>query len=197
MCSVADEVSGSPWARLMAGNRRYVAGQPTHPDQTPARRGELAAGQRPFAAILGCADSRVSPEILFDQGLGHLFVVRVAGNIVDNAVLGSLEYAVAHLGVRLIVVLGHTDCGAVQAAVEGSAHEGAIARVVEAILPAVKLARSQPGPPVDNAVRANVVRTVERLRSAEPVLAAAVNQGRLQIRGAIYDLATGVVQQVE
>lgn len=197
MCSVADEVSGSPWARLMAGNRRFVAGQPAHPDQTPARRSELAAGQRPFAAILGCADSRVPPEILFDQGLGHLFVVRVAGNIGDDAVLGSLEFAVESFGVGLIVVLGHTRCGAVQAAVEGGAYEGAIARVVEAILPAVKLARSQPGPPVDNAVRANAVRMVERLRSAEPVLAAAVNHGRLQIRGAIYDLATGIVQQVK
>ncbi len=196
MCSVADEEGGSPWARLMAGNRRYVAGQPTHPDQTPARRRELAAGQRPFAAILGCADSRVPPEILFDQGLGSLFVVRVAGNIVDDAVLGSLEYAVGHLGVHLIVVLGHTGCGAVQAAAAGGTHTGAITRVIEAILPAVELARPQPGALVDNAVHANVVRLVEQLRAAEPVLAPAVAHGELQIAGAIYNLSNGLVQEV-
>jgi len=192
---VADEEGGSPWARLMAGNRRYVAGQPTHPDRTPARRRELAAGQRPFAAILGCADSRVPPEILFDQGLGSLFVVRVAGNIVDDAVLGSLEYAVEHLGVSLVVVLGHTGCGAVQAAISGGSPAGAIARVVDAILPAVEIAQAMPGAVAENAVRVNVARMVRQLAAAEPILATAQAEGRLQITGAMYDLFTGIVQE--
>ncbi len=195
MCSVADDTGGSPWTRLLEGNRRYAAGQPAHPDQAPARRQELVAGQHPFAAILGCADSRVPPEILFDQGLGSLFVVRVAGNIVDDVVLGSLEYAAEHLGVSLIVVLGHTHCGAVHAAAAGGAHEGAVARLIEALRPAVEVARTQPGDLVNHAVRANVVRAVGQLRDAQPVLAAAAAQGRLQITGAIYDLSTGMVQE--
>lgn len=195
MCSVAENEVGSPWARLLAGNRRYVTGQPAHPDQAPARRQELLAGQHPFAAILSCSDSRVPPEILFDQGLGSLFVVRVAGNIVDNAVLASLEYAVEHLGVDLIVVLGHTNCGAVQAAAAGNVHEGAIARLVEAILPAVEAARVQPGNLVDNAARANVGRVAEQLRTAQPVLARAAALGELQIITAIYDLSTGIVRE--
>jgi carbonic anhydrase len=99
----------------MAGNQRYVQHKEEHPDQSPARRSELEAGQHPFAVILGCADSQVSPELLFDQGLGDLFVIRVAGNIVDDAVLGSIEYAVEHLGTKLIMVTGHEKCAAVSA----------------------------------------------------------------------------------
>ncbi|HEY4484757.1 MAG TPA: carbonic anhydrase, partial [Nitrospiria bacterium] len=103
---------------LMEGNARYVEGKMLHPNQAADRMGELAKGQHPFAVILGCADSRVPPEIVFDQGLGDLFVLRVAGNIADDAVIGSIEYAVEHLGTTLVFVLGHERCGAVSAAVE-------------------------------------------------------------------------------
>jgi hypothetical protein len=106
--------------RLVEGNKRFVAGSTTHPDQTAERRTETAKGQHPFAIILTCADSRLSPEILFDEGIGDLFVVRNAGNLLDDHVLGSIEYAVEHLHATLIVVLGHTKCGAVSAAVAGS-----------------------------------------------------------------------------
>src|SRR6476661_5513416 len=104
-------------AKLMAGNQRYTRHKEQHPDESLARRKELIGGQHPFAIVLGCADSRVSPELLFDQGLGDLFVIRVAGNIADDAILGSIEYAIEHLGAKLILVLGHEKCGAVSAAV--------------------------------------------------------------------------------
>jgi len=190
--------AGEALERLLTGNRRFATGAPTFPNQTPARRQELVAGQKPFAAILGCSDSRVPPEIIFDQGLGDLFVVRVAGDIVDNASLGSLEYAVEHLGVPLILVLGHSGCGAVQAAVAGGAHEGSIHVLVAAIEPAVEVARLEPGPLLENAVRANVQLVVRQLRSAGPVLAPSESHdkplaGDLQILGALYDLASGVV----
>jgi carbonic anhydrase len=182
------------WESLAAGNRRYVAGEQGHPDQTPERRRELAGGQRPFAAILGCSDSRVPPELIFDQGLGDLFVVRVAGNIVDAATLGSLEYAVHHLGVSLIVVLGHSSCGAVQATLMGGRPEGSIAALVAALQPAVEVARQQPGPLLDNAVRANVTLVAAQLQAAEPILAPAVASGALRVEAGVYSLTSGAVE---
>jgi carbonic anhydrase len=178
--------------RLLAGNRRYVSGARAFPDQTLARRQELVAGQKPFAAILSCSDSRVVPEIIFDQGLGNLFVVRVAGNIVDDALCGSLVYAVEHLGVPLILVLGHSGCGAVQLVIAGGPEEESLEALVAAIESAVELARSEPGPLLENAVRANVVLTVGQLRSAAG-LATCAAKGDLEILGAVYDLASGVV----
>jgi carbonic anhydrase len=187
---MADEALG----RLVAGNQRFVAGRQAYPDQTPAHRLELAAGQHPFAAILGCADSRVPPEIIFDQGLGNLFTVRVAGNIVDNASLGSLEYAVKHLGVPLIIVLGHSGCGAVQAAMASDVTQGQIATLVAAIQPGVRLAKTGPGEVLDQAVRINVAMVVRQLRAAAPILAPLVEDGSIRILGAHYDLASGVVE---
>lgn len=189
--------AGEALERLLAGNRRYVTAMHIHPDQTPARRQELVAGQTPFAAILSCSDSRVVPEIIFDQGLGHLFVVRVAGNIVDNATLGSLEYAVRHLGVPLVLVMGHTGCGAVTAAVESAEDEGQIRTLIAAIQPAVALARNEPGPLVDNAVRANVRLAVRRLEDAAPVLAPCVALGQVMIAGGVYDLRSGAVDLLD
>ena len=184
--------------RLVEGNKRFVGGKPRHPNQGARRRGEVARGQHPFAVVLGCADSRVPPEVVFDQGLGDLFVVRVAGNIADDAVVGSLEYAVEHLGARLIMVLGHAKCGAVAAAVEAAGKPGAlpghVGSLVNPILPAVQEARGQPGDLLDNAVRANVERVVRRLQSSEPVLAEMVKGGKGKIVGARYDLGTGEVQ---
>jgi carbonic anhydrase len=183
--------------RLLAGNQRFVAGNATHPNQSPVRRQEVVAEQQPVAAILGCADSRVPPEIIFDQGLGDLFTVRVAGNGVNAATLGSLEYAVDQLGVRLIVVLGHSSCGAVRAALSGHAGAGQISTLVASIQLAVQLSSGQPGDAVDRAVRANAAMVARQLRSAAPVLAPLVSGGRLRIAAAYYDLAGGVVELLE
>ena len=186
--------------QLIAGNERYVARKARHPNRTVKRRMEIASGQHPFAVILGCADSRVAPEIVFDQGLGDLFVVRVAGNIANDAVIGSIEYAVAHLGSRLVVVLGHEKCGAVAAAVEvaekGAALPGHLPAVVQPILPAVGAVRDQPGDRLDNAVRANVRLVVGRLRSSEAVLKPMLIDGRIQIVGRRYDLTSGFVDLI-
>ena len=180
-------------ARLMDGNRRYVEGVRVFPGQSLERRKELVAGQRPLAAILSCSDSRVVPEMIFDQGMGDLFVVRVAGNIIDEATCASLEYAVCHLGVRLIMVLGHTGCGAVKAAIAGDAHEGSLAGLLAAIQPAVESARSDPGPLDENTVRRNVELVVDALQCMAPVLSTATCTGDVQIVGAVYDLASGAV----
>jgi carbonic anhydrase len=184
--------------QLAEGNARYVAGQPSHPHQDGARRTEVAAGQKPFAVVVGCSDSRTAPEILFDQGLGDLFVTRLAGNVVDDAALGSIEFAVAKLGARMVVVLGHEKCGAVTAAVDAEtkgtvlpAHLGAF---VDAIKPAAESVKDLPGDPVDNADCANVKWIVGKLKTSNPVLAPLVQSGELQIVGARYDLDDGKVE---
>jgi carbonic anhydrase len=180
--------------KLMQGNRRYLFARMSHPVSNEERRREVAKAQHPFAVILGCADSRVSPEIVFDEGLGDLFVVRVAGNIVDDAILGSIEYAVEHLGTSVVLVLGHERCGAVQAAVAGGEAPGHVGVLVQCIRPAVDSTRGLPGDPVDNAVRANVTIMVQQLRRSTPILSAAVAAGKLRIVGGRYDLDTGVVE---
>jgi carbonic anhydrase len=180
--------------RLLQGNQRYVAGKTTHPDQTAERRLGLANGQAPFAIILTCADSRVAPELFFDQGLGDLFVIRNAGNILDDHVIGSMEYAVEHLHAGLIVVVGHGQCGAVSAAVAGGEVPGHIRSVTEAIAPALEDARNLPGDKVDNAVRANAQRVAGILTHVEPFLKTATKEGHLKIVAARYDLSTGQVE---
>ncbi len=184
--------------KLRAGNRRFVAGNRLYPNQSPAHRQSLVADQQPFATVLGCSDSRVPPELIFDQGLGDLFTVRVAGNIVDDATLGSLEYAVQHLHVPLVVVLGHSSCGAVQAALAGGSPPGKIASLVAAIQPALEKTVRKPGETPDqalaNAVKRNVTRVVQQLRTAAPILSPLVNQEKIMIVGAYYDLASGVVE---
>jgi carbonic anhydrase len=182
---------------LSRGNMRFAGGWPTHPHQTRERRLEFAPGQRPFAAILSCSDSRVPPEIVFDQGLGDLFVVRTAGHTLDSAVLGSLEYAAVHLEVPLVVVLGHTGCGAVAAAVEGGEHHGHLGHLVEAIRPAVEKAGKEPGNLLDRAVRENVIRVVGELQGSRPILAPLVQDEALLIVGAVYSLETGRVEFLE
>jgi len=181
-------------SRLVDGNARYVGGWPTHPHEARERRLEIASVQRPFAAILGCSDSRVPPEIVFDQGLGDLFIVRTAGHVVDHMVLASLEYAVEHLKVPLIVVLGHTRCGAVAAAVEGGEHPGHLGRLVEAIRPAVEAAEDERAHLLDRAVRENVIRVVAELEASRPVLAYLVQEETVSIVGAVYALETGRVE---
>ncbi len=185
------------WQELLSGNKRYVEGNPTHPNQSIARRQEMAKGQHPRAAVLACADSRVSPEIVFDQGLGDLFVVRVAGNVVNDPILGSLEYAVEHLGTQLIVVLGHQRCGAVGAACAGGEAPGHLGSLLQALAPAVdKISESEAGR-VDLVAKENVRMTVKSLRSCGPILEEFVRQGKLEVAGAFYDLDTGAVEIVE
>jgi len=180
--------------KLFDGNKRYVAAKMIYPDQTALRRSEIAKGQHPFAVILGCSDSRVPPEVIFDQGLGDLFVIRVAGNITDNVVLGSIEYAGEHLGVRYIMVLGHEGCGAVEATVKGGHAPGHIDCIVKAIRPVLKKIKNSPGDQLDNAIRANVARVVEQLKSSKPILAELFKKGELVIDGARYDLEDGNVR---
>lgn len=182
--------------KLMEGNHRYVSSKFARPNSSAKRRADVAKGQHPFAVILGCADSRVPPEIVFDQGLGDLFVVRVAGNIADPASIGSIEYAVEHLGVRLVLVLGHERCGAVDATVKGADAPGHIGKLVDAIRPAVEKIKDQPGDMVDNAVRANVKLVVEQLETSEGILTDRVVEGKLKIVGGRYDLETGIVEPV-
>jgi len=181
-------------ARLMEGNRRHVAHREQHPDMQVQRRRELAkTGQHPFAIVLGCADSRVPPELLFDQGLGDLFVIRDAGNVVDDAVLGSIEYAVEHLGVRLIMVLGHENCGAVSAAVAGGEAHGHIKALVDAIHPAVEESAKEPGDKIHNCVLANARRTAKLIRESEPTLKPLAASAHIQVVSADYDMYLGKV----
>ena len=190
-------------ADLMAGNKRFVAGRPEGPRRRPEDYAPLAAGQFPQAAIIACSDSRVPPEILFDQGVGDLFVIRIAGNVIGGTgpvVKGSVEYAVAELKVPLIMVLGHSNCGAVKAAVKHiDDHEdlpGSIDELVNLIKPAVEQVRDKPGDMLANAIRANVELGVARLKGLEPILAGPVRAGKLKVVGATYDLATGRVKMV-
>jgi carbonic anhydrase len=183
--------------RLKIGNARFVAGQLLHERQDGARRKEVANGQKPFAVIVSCADSRVPPEIIFDQGIGDLFVLRVAGNLADNAIIGSIEYAVEHLGSKLVVVMGHERCGAVKATLEGGVPEGHIGSLVEAIRPAVAKVRGKGGDELDNAVRTNAKLVAEELRSSKPILEEKVKEKKLKVVAARYDLDSGVVEVLE
>ncbi len=183
--------------KLLRGNQRYVEGHSKHPNSSPSSRKKCAQGQSPATAVLACADSRVAPEILFDQGLGDLFVTRVAGNLANSMILGSLEYAVEHLGTRLIVVLGHKRCGAVGAAVSGKTLPGHMPSLTRPIARAVKKTKKQPGDAVDNAAKENVRRVVKRIRACKPILDKRVDKGTLEVVGAFYDLDTGEVEPLE
>ncbi|HQE81155.1 MAG TPA: carbonic anhydrase [Syntrophorhabdaceae bacterium] len=191
---MADLRKKEPLELLMEGNKRYVSGKPIHPNQDTARRTELSSGQRPFAVIVGCSDSRVPPEIIFDQGIGDIFVIRVAGNIVDDVALGSIEYAVEHLGTELVVVLGHSKCGAVTATVKGGEAHGHIGSIVHIIMPAVEKAKTQQGDMVENAIRNNMDMVTEAIKSAEPIITKSIKEGRLKVISAYYDIDTGVVE---
>lgn len=185
-------------ARLLEGNKRFVANKMFHPNEGMEQRAKLATGQWPFAAVLGCADSRVPPELVFDHGLGDIFTVRVAGNIVEDAGSGSMEYAVEHLGVPLIVVLGHERCGAIKATIEALESQGEvpghIAELVKKLKPAVDASKSQPGDKVDNAVRENAKRMTAELANLEPILKEKVKEGKLKVVAMRYDLDTGAVE---
>ena len=194
--SAAQISSAAARARLVAGNKRYASDQPLRVNHS-ARRVAVAPAQMPFAIVLGCSNFRVPPEILFDQGLGDIFTVRVAGNIADDLAIGSMEYAVEHFATPLIVVLGHEGCGAVSAAVaavaSGVLPPPHIASVVTALQPAVVASKDMPGDAVENAITTHVRQTVAALKASGPILADAVEHGRLEIIGAEYHLHSGAV----
>jgi carbonic anhydrase len=191
--SAAGPTASAVIAELKSGNEHHARHQYAHPHQSAARQRELATGQHPHAVILTCADSRVAPEIVFDQGLGDLFDIRVAGNIAGDAEIASIEYAAEHLHTPLVVVMGHQSCGAVAAAIEGGHPPGHLPTLVTAIHPAVEQARGMPGDLSDNAVRINVEHVVQQLRSSKPILAKLVAEKKLKIVGAVYSLKTGEV----
>jgi len=183
---------------LKEGNRNFLTDSPVRSAVGRKRRLEIAQSQAPFAVYVTCSDSRVSPELLFGRGLGELFIIRNAGNTVDTVALGSIEYAVAELGVPLVVVMGHERCGAVAAAAsvvrDNATFPGAIGRMVEPIIPAVLKAQGQPGDLIDNSIRENVRRVANQLRTAtDPLLLEPQRTGRLKVVGAYYDLDTGSV----
>ena len=187
----------SAWKALKEGNERFVAGQPEHPSQSIEHRASLAEEQKPTAVVFGCADSRVAAEIIFDQGLGDMFVVRTAGHVIDSAVLGSVEYAVTVLNVPLIVVLGHDSCGAVKAtlaALDGGAVPGGYVRdVVERVTPSILLGRRDGLTRVDEFETRHVNETAAQLRSRSTAIADRVDAGALAIAGVTYQLADGRV----
>ena len=177
---------------LVEGNSRFVQDKRLNPHQSRLRLAEIATEQHPFASILCCADSRVPAEMIFDAGLGDLFVVRIAGNVVSPRVMGSLEYSTKILGSQLIVILGHERCGAVTAAVEGTVEDGEIGTFVEDIKPALARVKDLEGDRINNAVIANVQYQLEVLNKSK-LLTNLVTQGKLQIVGGRYDLDTGEV----
>jgi carbonic anhydrase len=190
--------------QLMDGNGRFASGQAHSPRRRPEDFRAVAAGQNPVAVVVACADSRVSPELLFDMGVGDLFVIRVAGNVVDGAgvtVKGSIEYAIAELNVPLVIVLGHTNCGAVKAAVkhidQKDSLPGGINGLVELIKPAVTKVQGEPGDIYDNATRENVRIGVDKLKSLQPILAPRVAAGSVKVVGGIYDLRSGKVELLQ
>jgi carbonic anhydrase len=184
--------------QLMAGNARYAANRPQERN-FDAGRAERVTTQRPIAAILGCADSRVAPEYVFDEGPGKLFVVRVAGNVLDDDGAASLEYAVKFLGVRLVLVLGHRNCGAVDAAIkavkDGAELPGHLPGLIDAIRPAVLAAQAtQPTDLLSAAIAENVLQTEGHVTTSTPILSQAASSGQLKVAGGVYDLATGRVR---
>jgi len=178
-------------AKLKEGNLRFATSEVSQSKPTAARRAETAQAQHPFAIIVGCADSRTAPELVFDQNLGDLFVIRTAGNLVDDHALGSIEYAVAHAGARLIVVLGHTRCGAVTAALESDRAPGHIQSLVRDIQPAVKAAKGKPGDALAAAITENARQVAAQIKTK-----AALGDLAKEVRivSAIYDLDTGKIE---
>jgi carbonic anhydrase len=185
--------------KLMDGNARFVSGDVEHPNQSAERRDEVIAGQHPFAIVVGCSDSRVPPEIIFDQGIGDIFIIRTAGQVLDDAALGSIEYGAEHLGVPLVVVLGHDSCGAVEATIEGGEAPGHIANLVEAIQPAVDEARNVASEDelLNASIDINIENIVDQLETSEPILSELVEKGELTIVGARYHLDSGEVEILE
>ena len=186
--------------RLMDGNARYSSNQ-TKVDDFAATRKALTKGQNPFASILSCADSRVSPELCFDQGRGNLFVNRIAGNYVNDLMIANIEYGVAVLNAPLIMVLGHTECGAVKAAIDaadqGTQYPGHIQTITTALSGAVQAGKKQKGNLMNEVIRANIRISVKSLQNSTPLISKLVNEKKVMVVGGIYDLATGKIELVK
>jgi len=181
--------------KLIGGNKRFIEGKSLRPRQDFETLKKTSKGQEPFAVIVGCSDSRVPNEIIFDQGLGDLFIIRTAGQVSAAASYASMEFATTALKSKLIVVLGHTECGAVAAAVNPPKNApGHISTLINEIKPAAKVCKDQPGNHVANTVRQNVIEQVNKLRDLEPILAELYRTGKILIVGAVYDIATGKVE---
>lgn len=178
--------------QLMDGNKRFVDRKRQSPNQDLVRLAEVAKSQKPFAAILGCADSRFPSEIIFDQGLGDLFVCRVAGNVATPEEIGSLEFGTLVLGAKVLVVVGHKRCGAVDATIKGTQVPGQIGSLLDAIKPAVESSKDQGGDRLENASKANVLLQAKRLK-ASPVISKLIEEKKLKVVGGYYDLDTGAV----
>jgi len=195
MCAMPNTNPVTAWKALQEGNERFVAGKPKHPSQSVEHRASLAAAQKPTAVIFGCADSRVAAELIFDQGLGDVFVVRTVGQAIGSAVLGSIEYAVTVLNVPLVVVLGHDSCGAVTAALTaldgGAMPAGFVRDVVERVAPSILLGRRDGLTRVDEFEEQHVRETVAQLTVRSTAIAERVAAGTLAIVGVIYRLADG------
>ena len=191
----AIETPVQAWERLVEGNARFVEGNRSHPHQDAARRAELVAGQYPFAAIFGCGDSRLAAEIIFDLGLGDAFVVRTAGQVLDDAVLGSLEYASGELKTPLIMVLGHDSCGAItathQAFVSGNMPGGFIRNLVEGILPSVISTDLPEGASINDMVIEHTRQTAARIAEQSGIIREGIEDGTLSVIGVFYHLADG------
>ncbi|MFI7610524.1 carbonic anhydrase [Nonomuraea terrae] len=200
MAEIEYPTSKEAFELLLDGNRRFVAGAPEHPNQDATRRAEIAPGQRPFAVLFGCSDSRLAAEIIFDRGLGDLFVVRTAGHVMGAEVLGSIEYGVDVLDCPLVVVLGHDSCGAVGAACaaleDGIAPAGYVRDVVERVTPSVLAARAAGRVQADEILAEHVRHTVDLLLDRSRVLAGRVGAGRAAVVGLCYRLADGSAQVV-
>lgn len=193
-CPVDNLPAAIALQQLKDGNERYTFDHVEHPHEGAQRRVDLSIAQHPFAVILGCGDSRVVPELIFDQGVGDLFVLRIAGNIADDAVIASIEYAIEHLGTRLIVVLGHEKCGAVTAALNHETSDGKINSLLGYIEPAIQSVLAHSGDLLTNAIKAHVKRMVNTIRRAEPIVSSECTVGNLWVLPAYYNLATGNVE---
>ena len=183
--------------KLMDGNKRFVEFKQNHPHQNKTRLEEIATSQNPFAIIVGCSDSRVQPEIIFDQGMGDLFIIRNAGNVVDDFAMASIEYAVEHLGVRLIVVLGHERCGAVDATIKGGKLPGHLNSLTDEIKPAIQSAKRITGDLLTNVIYSNTKRISGQIGSSGELLKDFVDNKGLKVVSAYYDLDTGKVEVFE
>ncbi len=186
--------SNNPLERLIQGNNRYVTSTTVCHEDWSAKRSAVVESQKPFAIIVACSDSRVPPEIVFDQSLGNLFVVRVAGNVVDDFAIGSIEYAVKVLGADLILVLGHSNCGAVNAALSGMKFDNHIQDVLNAIQPAVNITKGDTGDLLEKTTKANVKLVTEKLKNSKAMLANLIDKGSLRVLGGYYNLTTGKVE---
>jgi len=193
-----DESKFSPLQKLEEGNKRFAAGKPVHPDETLERLRELKKGQHPFAIVVSCSDSRVPAELVFDQGLGDIFSIRTAGNVMGDYELGSIEYAVEHLNCKLIVVLGHKDCGAIKAFISSEGHYEHHDHIKK-LLDYIKNEQeeidleSHHQMTVDKAIGANIEHGIITLKTSEPILKEFYDAKKVQIIGALYDIETGKV----